>query len=46
MQWINNETIGAQPWKISIAEDMQQNPWLTKDTGSGGAGFRVPIPRV
>jgi 1,4-alpha-glucan branching enzyme len=40
MQWINNETIGVEPWKISIAEDMQQNPWLTKDTGSGGAGFK------
>ena len=39
MQWINNEIRGAQPWKLSIAEDMQQNPWLTKDTGAGGAGF-------
>ncbi|MGA7240349.1 MAG: alpha-amylase family glycosyl hydrolase [Bryobacteraceae bacterium] len=39
LQWINNETIGAQPWKISIAEDMQQNPWLTKNIDSGGAGF-------
>ena len=39
MQWINNEIRSAQPWKLSIAEDMQQNPWLTKDTGAGGAGF-------
>lgn len=39
MQWINNEIRQRQPWKLSIAEDMQQNPWLTKDTGSGGAGF-------
>ncbi len=39
MQWINNEIRTAQPWKLSIAEDMQQNPWLTKDTGAGGAGF-------
>jgi 1,4-alpha-glucan branching enzyme len=39
MQWINSEIRQRQPWKLSIAEDMQQNPWLTKDTGSGGAGF-------
>jgi 1,4-alpha-glucan branching enzyme len=39
LQWINNEIRGAQPWKLSIAEDMQQNPWITKDTGAGGAGF-------
>jgi 1,4-alpha-glucan branching enzyme len=36
---INDEIRASQPWKISIAEDMQQNEWLTKDTGSGGAGF-------
>jgi 1,4-alpha-glucan branching enzyme len=39
LQWINNEIRARQPWKLSIAEDMQQNPWLTKDTGAGGAGF-------
>jgi 1,4-alpha-glucan branching enzyme len=39
MQWINSEIRDSQPWKLSIAEDMQQNPWLTKDTGAGGAGF-------
>jgi 1,4-alpha-glucan branching enzyme len=39
MQSINGEIRGNQPWKVSIAEDMQQNPWLTKDSGSGGAGF-------
>lgn len=39
MQWINNEIDAAQPWKISIAEDMQGNAWLTKDSGAGGAGF-------
>src|SRR5580704_17487330 len=41
LQWINNEIRSSQPWKLSIAEDMQQNPWLTKDTGAGGAGFRA-----
>jgi 1,4-alpha-glucan branching enzyme len=39
LQWINDGIRTRQPWKLSIAEDMQQNPWLTKDTGSGGAGF-------
>ena len=39
MQQINNEIRGRQPWKLSIAEDMQQNEWLTRDTNAGGAGF-------
>lgn len=39
MQWVNNEIDATQPWKIDIAEDMQGNPWLTKSTGAGGAGF-------
>lgn len=39
MQWINDEIDSTQPWKISIAEDLQDNSWLTKDTGAGGAGF-------
>jgi len=28
-----------QPWTISIAEDLRSNPWLTKTTRDGGAGF-------
>jgi len=39
LQWINNQIAGSQPWKITIAEDLQNNEWITKDTGSGGAGF-------
>jgi 1,4-alpha-glucan branching enzyme len=39
MQAVNAEIKQSQPWKISIAEDMQGNDWLTKDTGVGGAGF-------
>jgi 1,4-alpha-glucan branching enzyme len=39
MQWINDEIDARQPWKISIAEDLRNNPWITKDTGVGGAGF-------
>ncbi|AQT69213.1 1,4-alpha-glucan branching enzyme GlgB [Anaerohalosphaera lusitana] len=39
MQWINNEIDAAFPQKISIAEDMRDNEWITKSTGEGGAGF-------
>ncbi len=39
MQWINSEIKSRQPWKLTIAEDMQDNEWLTKDVGAGGAGF-------
>jgi 1,4-alpha-glucan branching enzyme len=39
MQWINNEIRAGQPWKITIAEDLQNNEWITKDTNAGGAGF-------
>jgi len=39
MQWINDEIKSRYPDKISIAEDMKGNPFLTKKTGEGGAGF-------
>jgi 1,4-alpha-glucan branching enzyme len=39
MQWINGEIASRQPWKLTIAEDMQQNPWLTRAVSDGGAGF-------
>ena len=39
LRWINDEVRSTQPWKITIAEDMQQNPWITKSTPEGGAGF-------
>ena len=29
-QWINSEISRAQPWKISIAEDLKENEWITK----------------
>jgi len=38
-QWINNEIGARQPWKITIAEDLRNNEWVTKETGAGGAGF-------
>jgi 1,4-alpha-glucan branching enzyme len=39
MRWINAEIRARQPWKITIAEDMQDNEWITGDIGAGGAGF-------
>lgn len=39
MQWINNEIRARQPWKLTMAEDLQNNSWMTKPTGDGGAGF-------
>ena len=39
LRWINSEILGRQPWKITIAEDMQDNEWITKRLDAGGAGF-------
>jgi len=39
MQWVNDEVRRHFPERITIAEDLMQNPWLTKTTGEGGAGF-------
>ena len=40
LQWINDEINASQPWKFSVAEDLQNNSWITKDTNDqGGAGF-------
>ena len=39
MQWINEELQKSYPGALTIAEDLQQNSWITKSTGEGGAGF-------
>jgi len=41
MQWINDEIRQRFPGMISIAEDMKNNVWVTKDVGAGGAGFNA-----
>lgn len=41
LQWINSLIAQRQPWKISIAEDMKDNEWITRDVGAGGAGFNA-----
>jgi 1,4-alpha-glucan branching enzyme len=39
LQWINDVVARLFPGRITIAEDLQNNRWLTKDVGAGGAGF-------
>ncbi len=39
LAWLTDEIRGRQPWKISIAEDMRDDPALTTPTDEGGAGF-------
>lgn len=39
LQWINSQVAEKFPGRITIAEDLQHNNWLTKDVGAGGAGF-------
>jgi 1,4-alpha-glucan branching enzyme len=39
MQAINGEIKRRQPWKLTIAEDMQDDEWLTRSEREGGAGF-------
>ncbi len=40
-QRINAEIRERFPEKITIAEDLQDNDWLTKDAGAGGAAFHA-----
>jgi hypothetical protein len=39
LQAIDNLIAQKFPGRIAIAEDLQNNKWLTKDIGAGGAGF-------
>jgi 1,4-alpha-glucan branching enzyme len=39
LQWLNDQVAEKYPGRITIAEDLQHNRWLTKDVGAGGAGF-------
>ncbi len=38
-QWINRTIREKFPRRITIAEDLRNNEWLTKPPGEGGAGF-------
>jgi 1,4-alpha-glucan branching enzyme len=39
LQWINDQIARKFAGRITIAEDLQNNKWLTRDVGAGGAGF-------
>jgi 1,4-alpha-glucan branching enzyme len=39
LQWINSQITQKFPGRITIAEDLQNNRWITKEVGAGGAGF-------
>jgi len=39
LQAINDSKNAELPWKIAIAEDLQNDDWITRPTGAGGAGF-------
>lgn len=39
LQAMNEDVNAAFPGRIMIAEDLDANPWLTRSTGAGGAGF-------
>ena len=40
-QWVNAEIRQRFPRAITVAEDLQNNAWLTKEPGAGGAGFHT-----
>ena len=39
MQWINDEAARCGRPCLTVAEDLKCNPWITRTTGEGGAGF-------
>ena len=39
LAWVTDEIRARQPWKITIAEDLEDDPSLTTPTDAGGAGF-------
>jgi len=39
LQWVNNEVHSAKGGAITIAEDLQNNSYITKSTGDGGLGY-------
>lgn len=41
MQWVNDEIRQHNPSAFTIAEDLQDNPYLTKQTKDEGAGFQM-----
>jgi 1,4-alpha-glucan branching enzyme len=46
LQWVNNDINSLNPGKIIIAEDLQNNDYLTQDHGRGRRGLRQPVGRA
>lgn len=40
LQWFNEEVSSLPRWRVMIAEDLQNDEWLTRSTEEGGAGFQ------
>ena len=41
LSWLTSEIRSAQPWKLLIAEDLQNDPLVTTMTEQGGLGFHA-----
>ena len=39
LQWFNEEVSSLPRWRVTIAEDLQNDEWLTRPVQDGGAGF-------
>jgi 1,4-alpha-glucan branching enzyme len=39
LQWLHEELQQRTPWKITIAEDLRNNEWVSREVGAGGMGF-------
>lgn len=39
LAWLNDEIRDRQPWKLTIAEDLRDDPAIVAPTAHGGAGF-------
>ena len=39
LQWLSDEVRDSNRWRVMIAEDLQNDEWLTRPTEDNGAGF-------
>jgi 1,4-alpha-glucan branching enzyme len=46
LKWVNDDINGSQPWKITMAEDLQGNPWVSNETGASGMGLEPSGTRI
>ena len=43
LQWLNDEIDSKMPWKITIAEDLQNNDWITPQHRIWRSRIRFPV---